>query len=134
MAVFVTGCGSGSAKRSACVSEGLVNSEGSTVQVGGYVGTWADQPEALLRPREPSVFPWGGASASNKAVLKPVRVCGGGYRSLPVMWFAFKAVATGRVTITVPVVPAWRSFRVRFESHGRLRTLQPLSRTVTVEG
>jgi hypothetical protein len=76
----------------------------------------------------PRVFPWAAARASDPSVLRRVALCPSSDAfTLPVVVYAFRALAPGAATLTAPIARAWQRVKP-----ARRRGLRPYRATVIV--
>jgi hypothetical protein len=105
-----------------------------TVKVGAVVYVELVEAEEYLswpagtKP-PPRVFPWAAARSSDPSVLRRVALCpsSGATSTLPVVMYAFRALARGTATLTAPIAQAWKHIKP-----ARRRGLHPYRATVIV--
>jgi hypothetical protein len=105
-----------------------------TVKVGAFVYVELVEAEKYLswpagtKP-PPRVFPWDAARSSDHIVLRRLALCpsSGAVSTLPVVVYAFRALAPGTATLTASIAQAWKRVKP-----ARRRSLHPYRATVTV--
>ena len=100
---------------------------------GMFLGLEVVEGEVVIPPSDPSVvlsFPWTAPVVSDNGVVNATRECPHEpeITSVPVAVYWFRAVATGTVTVTVPLTRAW----TLAGRHSLVPRLQTLRVSVTV--
>jgi len=130
----MAGCGAAHSPPLACAnpnSGGGGSPDTTRARVGQTVYVALVEPEGAMAAGHG--FPWARASSSDARVLSPYRVCDTGIYSLPVVWYAFKALRPGSARLSAPLTAAFQAAQRSPRRRGAPRvTLHGYSRTVTV--